>query len=586
VRLRVRGYVSAYRWGVLVPAGGALDAGLISLQRGSTIVGRVEAEGRSYRPAGCDIEVAPYTTAVLSSKEESIRLRRMAQREHPDERGFFQINGIAPGSYVVTARHAGFAPERVFPVTVLENAETELREPLRLRPGAALEVHIDPPVDPAGQAWSVQLHEYAEVPGIMDLVTQGAASVSGAFSRSGLARGRYAVQVLDSTGSTFAFEDLDLGDGQGPLSIELPLVRVRGRLFLGAAPLAGVAWFGGRTGALRIRMETGSDGRFTGVLPRDGDWLVDVTAVRPPVVRRFRKVEVRAQGGTSRQVELRVAATRLTGVVIDESGRPVQHASVAVVELETTHVVHEKTDSEGRFEVFGLAEGPARAFAETPDASSDPALVTISDRDDTELRLVLRRLKQLEGFALSQAGGVPGVTVFAMPLDPQYLLAPVTQTVSDITGHFTLGVPEKLQSLQIVAMPPGGDLVGLRLTTPAREPIRIPLTAYGGRLVLSTTPSVSSSAGDDASPLVFANDVLLDATLLRQWAAFQGGSPSEDGDLLVSRMPPGEYRTCWLGLAEYLRVFLGDQPPSHLCDSGTLSPLGELVLRRPRQEAR
>jgi hypothetical protein len=77
---------------------------------------------------------------------------------------------------------------------------------------------------------------------------------------------------------------------------------------LGKDPLTATLWFGGRYGNSAVKMESGRDGKFHGILPHDGSWIVDVTSTDPNFSTRT-KVEVESDGQDRLRAEIDLPAT-------------------------------------------------------------------------------------------------------------------------------------------------------------------------------------------------------------------------------------------------------------------------------------
>jgi hypothetical protein len=110
----------------------------------------------------------------------------------------------------------------------------------------------------------------------------------------------------------------------------LKLLTLHGTLKLGKEPLAARLWFGGRFGGLSVELESDSDGKFHGVLPKDGWWPIDVESSSPPFKLRT-KAKVQALDHERASVDIVLPATHLFGrVVMDDTGRPAGHADVSL----------------------------------------------------------------------------------------------------------------------------------------------------------------------------------------------------------------------------------------------------------------
>lgn len=587
LRLRARGFVSHYRWGVTVPAGGNLPLGILSLQKGASVVGRVEAEEGVVSAAQCQVDLSPMTSGRGGSPEDRERRSGLKLSAKVDERGFFHFEGVKPGSYVLSARQPGFAPAEIFPVSVLETSESDVRQPLLLRRPAALTVVLDPPLDPWNQPWRVLLFGRSPSPGSENSLGSGTANPEGRFTREGLAPGEYEIEVQDERGASFASQEVRLERDGPPVEIHLPLVWVAGTIRLGDEPLAAARlWFGGRNGRQSVLLQSGEEGDFEGALPREGDWEIDVAASSPFVERRLPKVSVRLlPGADTAKVTIDLPATHLSGEVVDAEGKRVPRASILSVDPEALHPVSLEADDEGRFELAGLPEGTLILSAKKAGLQSEEVAVSLSESSEPPpVRLVLRKLREVTGVLAAPAGGLPGVKIFAMAPDrnnPAALPASV-HTTTDVEGRFRLEVPEKTTDLLLIALPPGYTLFARSWRGIPEGPLQLAAESQGGTLRLVPGSSGDASA---AQAVVTVNGVFLDAILLGAWAALQGERNTDQAVLQVPQVPAGAYTACWVSQEEAWNAFrVGGFAATVPCASGSLSPGGELVLERPKAD--
>jgi hypothetical protein len=277
LRLRATSFVSHFRWGVAVAAGKRRDLGKILLKRGASLVGVVETAEGVVSPKFCQVEITPMEAADTLPPDEKSRLKQLLLSKKVTERGFFHFEAIPPGSYILTARQPGFADTRLYPVTVMENAETALRDPLVLELPLALEVRINPPVDLYHQPWKVVLWQLSAISGSVDEVTEEMASETGIYVKEGLSESGFLVMVHNSVGDKMAGTKFELTSTSTVVDFELSIVWVEGTLRLGDEPLSADVVFGGPFGSVKISMAADEDGEFSGYLPREGEWLVRAT---------------------------------------------------------------------------------------------------------------------------------------------------------------------------------------------------------------------------------------------------------------------------------------------------------------------
>jgi hypothetical protein len=296
LRLRARGFVSHYRWGVEAPAHEEHPLGVLTLRAGASVVGWIEPPGGEFRFSEVQARLEPVTLGSVSGRDDLERRDVLSQTARPNQRGFFELSGVAPGSYVLSVEHPGYATTTLSPVTVLDGAETEVRQ-ITLSPPAALEVRLDPPRHPLSH-WIVELHHLSRVPGHSDRVAEGPASAEGVWTAAGLESGEYRLRVLDRRGSSWADQEIEVAPEMEPIRIELPMVRLEGMLTLGGEPLTASLYFGGRHAAKSIVIRSNEEGKFYVFLPREPDtWIVDVVHEALHLSTRVRGVEVRRRPG-------------------------------------------------------------------------------------------------------------------------------------------------------------------------------------------------------------------------------------------------------------------------------------------------
>jgi hypothetical protein len=345
---------------------------------------------------------------------------------------------------------------------------------------------------------------------------------------------------------------------------------------LGNEPVAAEVVFGTTTGAPRVNLRSDEEGLFFGVLPREGEWPVEVIlpggapqAIDPVAVRR-------GPGGVAR-VALRVPDTRLLGEVVGDDGVPVAGAIVLVVRLDAPASEVERragvdqrrrretnlrTDREGAFEIRGLLPGTVRVHAHDAGRSSDWREVALAEDEPTEpVRLVLRLRQRVVGIVVSPDGPVPGAAVMGYSRGREAPVEPFAQAVTGADGRFSLEVDAQTPLLDLLVVPPVHDVVLTRFS-PGAEPVVVAVERSGASLILEGFgPDAVLVGGGAELPL----GVLVSAL-------FRFGRVAIDSQALqIEGMPPGVYAAC-----------SGRQVPT--CASGLLGLAGSLVLRS-REEA-
>ena len=154
VRLAIQGLVPLYLWDL--PLGS--DPGAtqdLAFQQGSSVAGFiVDATGAAVGQR-CRVKLAaPDGTEVLG--HDSSGRPKVSFLATANERGFFQIVGAPPGSYLVVAEEPARGRAETT-ATVSARNETWINQAIQLEPAASVTFDLTPPLSPAGTPWSLQL---------------------------------------------------------------------------------------------------------------------------------------------------------------------------------------------------------------------------------------------------------------------------------------------------------------------------------------------------------------------------------------------------------------------------------------------
>lgn len=571
LRIKSEGLIPVYQWGAGVEPGKTKDLGTLSLRRGSSVAGWVQLESGEPPARPVRVVLSNQAAAYPETPHDAERLRSLARETRTNERGFFQIEGIDPGSYVVTASDTGFAPARVSPVVVREGLQAEILEPIVLARPVSLEVVLDPPVDPYGQPWKLQLYPERAPDASGGGGWKGTASQEGLWTQTGLAPGDYQLTILGDLDSRWAHQEIRLERGGLPVFVEIPVVLIEGKVTLGDEPLAATLWFGGRSGERRIRFDADEKGRFEGALPEEGTWPVTLASEEEDLRLNLKPVQVkRLPGKRAASVDIRVPDTTLAGEVVDDQGRKVSGAQVSVTRA-GAHGVN--ADEDGEFEIRGLEPGLAGVEAWEQDRTSGMVEVMISeDRDAPRLRLVLRKETRVQGKVFSSAGAVPGAELLALPSMADVAFATVAKAVTRADGSFTLSFPANVQAFHLTVFAPGYALRMLPVIVEPGKALDVPVESSGGTLVIE----VPGLRREDPQPMLAHNGTFTVLPLLSRWIRLQRVQSQDPGRIVIPNMEAGDYSVC--RNAE-LELRQSKEPPRDRCASGFLAPHGELVLR-------
>lgn len=579
LRIDADGFAPHLLWDRTLGAGEASALGTFELRRGALIAGQVLTADGAADPAHASVELHPLLEPdPLASAEEEAELEQLAVMVPIDPRGRFQLEGVPAGAYRIIARQPGLAPAATdSPVVVEQGGLHELEEPLILERLLRLSVFVEPSVGLARRPWHLRLLR-ARGTELLQEVAASEIDPSGRWESQPLPPGPYVVRILDEDENNLRWQEVDLRPGAEEVLVDLSLVFVEGELLLGDQPLAGTLWFGGRAGGERVKAESDSEGEFLVVLPRDGEWVVDVVAHDPQVSALGVELEVeRLADLDTAEVRIRLPDTRLSGEVVDELGFPVVSPAVRAMAMARRQGAH-LTDGDfgGRFEVRGLSEDAYMVEAQTPEGRSEPMAVTVTEGVDAPIRLVVRSQKPMAGRVVSAAGPVAHALVQAYPVTSSGQIAAmrVPRARTDLEGVFWLEVPGGTANLLLVVLAPGYSL-GVRRVVPG-EPLEIGLPSEQGTLRLEGTAESSSQGAVD---LVMVQGAPIDLPILRTWAQMNGHRAWQPGRVSIPAMPSGDYAHCQLTLQEALLVLGGlALPRADACVEGYLPPGGELVL--------
>lgn len=417
------------------------------------------------------------------------RLSRLSTWEVvADDRGHFDFTGLPPGRFQVLAE-AGQLQSATEDVSIrTAGRDVSLEAPLDLTTLASIHLTLEPPVDPWGDPWKIELFAPTEDPGVEKGVLTETAKHDGTWQSRGIAPGRYRVQVSDSQGGPWASRDVSLWDGiPEDLFVPLDVVPVRGRARMGDEALATSIYFG--LGSPYIEMESDEEGRFRGHLPREGRWRVQIGEGRRKVTLDEVQV-VRRDGSSWADLELRIPGTRVSGEVTKE-GEP---ARAAIVALRGTldprgasgdqHAALRReaalVTEDGRFELLGVAPGTLHFRASSGEWESDWITARVAEDAPLELHLELLRARTIRGHV-----SVAGLPASGVRIHYQQKDALAKVALSGMDGAVDLQLFGTPASLDIIVSPPHGGLDFRRWAIPlGGTPASLNVSPESGHLVL------------------------------------------------------------------------------------------------------
>jgi hypothetical protein len=583
LRFQSGGFVPRYLWGVRIEPGGTVRPGRLELRQGSAVQGWVvTADGT---PLGnfATVSLRPRIGGAVRDAGERTRLESLRFEGSVNARGFFQIEGVPPGAYLLEARREGFAPS-IVSVRVAPGEVTEVANPpLKLDLPKVVEVFVDPPADPVGQPWSVRLQRLDRDASVVATFAGGVAAGDGAWRQPGVPAGSYLLRVSRNGGETWWSGELKVDESLAPVYVRMDLVTVRGTVRFGKEPLPAKILFGGRFGATRVEAQSNEKGIFEAVLPRAGNWPVYVTSDQPAVEREIPRVKIQPKPGTRvADIALRLPNTVLRGRVIDEKNDPLPNAIVSAMSQGDVieDPVQARTDDDGHFEIYGLLPGPTLLEADAGEERAvDPVTADVEEGNDAKSWILIAgpRLR-IAGTVVSPAGPVPGARIKAAPVGSPYIA--VRSVTSDAQGRFEIRLPRKTREMSLSVSAPGFAFRMLRVPVPESRELGINLDQTAGTLVVEKEEELDFA--DPNAPMIYLlhGGSIEALPQLMGWATAAGAAPAGTKRTIIPSLEPGTYQACLVRPVEWAGLAFGIVPRDR-CASGSLAANGELTLKVP-----
>jgi hypothetical protein len=185
-RLVSPGFAPFYLWNLKVRPLEAVDLSEILFHPGSSLSGWIQLADRSSPLDKVSIDLKPEVVGWQGDPSERKRTELRQHRTVADRNGFFQLAGLSPGEYVLTAQSKQLSPATV-QLTIPEGRETALTEPLRLEPLSKLQVWLSPPTQRNGAPWQIELFSLVPRTNVYESVARSATTLDGSWVRQTLA---------------------------------------------------------------------------------------------------------------------------------------------------------------------------------------------------------------------------------------------------------------------------------------------------------------------------------------------------------------------------------------------------------------
>ncbi len=504
----------------------------------------------------------------------------MGREGRINERGFFQFVGLAPGFYTIGVEQEGALAELRGPVEVAAGGETYLPEPFLLEAPLDLELVVEPAKDWLGRSWNVQVdRSLGRGDSRTETVFEGKTSDEGVARAMHQKRGIFTVRISDSTGQKMLTEhDLEFtSTAEARRVFQIRWIEIEGEVRLGKSPLRATLWFGGQQGVVSIRFDSDEEGKFSGVLPRDGHWPIELAADSPRLSLELHR-SVEARNGRA-EVEIQVPETRLFGRVVDSEGQPAAKAVVSVLERDGANQWLITEDS-GQFEFRGVAPGSLTLNAQSGRGDLVATEQTFALPEDGEIgpiELALRATARFAGRVRSPRGVASGAVVSAMGVRPARYGNDRTRTAAD--GGFEVKLPSVVVGAVAVVGALGSALTAFELR--AGEKVDLFVPDSGGTVEVDLGSSLRQRLLEqDAWLMLLQNGLELPTHTLAAWARSHG----EPGFGLTAKrfaeLAPGEYTACVVPISARLALGQAGWSPKLAleCRSGQLAPGGTLRL--------
>lgn len=470
LRIDVPGYASLNYWGISASPGTVSQQEPRRLIAGGSVAGWVEDSQRK--------PIAAAKVRLTPLMGDASRTNAASASAVTNKRGYFQIAGLDPGTYRLRSEAEGLSDAQIAEIRVA--AGEALIWPRRIThvPMATLNLTLDPPVDPAGDRWTVELSEGRPLlPDAEPLVRS--ATKEGVWNAGKLRADLYRLKVSSAAGSVLERLDLDLSEGgQRELTLTVRSVRVTGVVRIGDEPLETDLELTNFTGKF-VNVRTAVDGTFETFLPSAGEWK---PILRYPSARGGSAIELDpvtvSDAAVPTHLELKVPGGRVRGEVVDLAGKA--HKAAVHVVRSGRPIAQRITDDDGHFDLIGLSSGTYGVDAQGKAGTTPhPVVVELKENDAVDVRLVLEPNRIVEGTVFTPNGlRASGATV--------YYSSDAGRTrrkvVANMQGRFEISLPGGTSDVHLVVLTYEYPASLLTVAAAGGRPIDITLAPAGSLL--------------------------------------------------------------------------------------------------------
>jgi hypothetical protein len=473
LRFEIGGFAPVYVWQRAI--GGEASSTLpdLILRRGASLAGRVAAPDRAATVTDTIVHVIPLSASAGSAEE--LRLAAQTRTMRADERGFFQFTDLEEGRYEVRATKAGWSPSPAVVAVLEPDRETVLAHSLAVEPLVTFEVDIRPPLAPDGAPWLVRVREASRRGGEAH---ESAANDEGRWRSDAFAAGRYHVEVRDRAQNVYHDEGLEVTPANARLSVQIAAVPVRGRVTFGGKPFIARVKFSRQTGR-RAFLDTDDEGVFTGALPDEGTWDVEVIPNHKSRGVRIDPVEVRrAEGAAFAELDIVLRGGSIRGRLVDERRNGTR--GVVTVYQDRRFITSDSTQDDGTFALVGIPEGEIELRGTARDADTGIVRHRVSGNDGSVLELALRRSPRVHGVLVTPSGRAIAGAAIRYSSDGTRA---ARETISGPDGRFELQLASSDTRVDVIVVAPPFAVKMLSLTADP-QPKEIVLDRAAGTLLI------------------------------------------------------------------------------------------------------
>ena len=486
----ISGFQRSCFWGVEIEAEGLQDLGKIPRTHGARLGGWLETLWPGLPLEGTVIELSPSRTAAPEDSLDRRRHRLEVRRAKSDPKGRFEFLGVSPGSYQLLAIRKGFYSQPLV-IRVEPQVEAfEIPESVLLTPPSELEIRVEPPLDPLERPWRFRLLEPDGAPERMAEIAAGRSDEVGTWLPESLEPGPYSLEIMGSQDALWHQEDIELLPGPTHRFIAIENIPIEGRLTLGDEGVAAEIIFGTTEGMNRFPVNSNEDGKFTGFLPREGVWPLELNLEGPlRALQAMEPLEVRKRPGKrAAWIDIELPDTRLRGRVVGADGESVQAFVVGRREPReipglppSRRTITLETATDGTFELLGVPPGAMELQAYDRLATSEWHQISLQEGIEVpEVLFQLRARRTLPGQLIGPGGPVAGARLIARPSHGS-----ARALATRVDGSFEVSLEAAARYVDFLILPPSAGFSLQRFVpTSEGQPAVLSLPEGRGNLLL------------------------------------------------------------------------------------------------------